>query len=224
MSWWNHFKKSPPTPGPFDTRPENPVTEKIHLDRPSPSSGDEAIACAFGDVGLELGRGSTHNTCCSALSILQAWSRVHAGALDRTLRQIEKALPFAWEADRIASQIEGSAGTDVVVRAANSLWLREGYPVRPSYLEARADEVFDVDFQDAPGAAKRVNGWIDKATSGMITDVVDLGSLRPETVLLIANALYLDAKWREPFESSSTSGRAFELLDGSSITAETMTC
>jgi len=106
----------------------------------------------------------------------------------------------------------------------NSIWYREGFPVRADFVD-RAERYFDavvreLDFSDAraPGI---INGWVRDQTAGKIKEIVD-APIDPATVMFLINATYFKAKWTRRFDKGKTSQASFFREDGTSKTVPLM--
>jgi serpin B len=90
---------------------------------------------------------------------------------------------------------------------ANGLFLQQGFAVEPAFLSGlqqhfgAAPETLDF-LGNPAGARDAINEWASDRTRGIIPRL--LGEVSPETRLALANAVYLDADWRHPFEKSDT--------------------
>ena len=67
--------------------------------------------------------------------------------------------------------------------------------------------VSNLDFHK-PEAVETVNEWISNMTRGKIENLVD--SFSAETQMFLANALYFNEKWLEPFEDRDHEGNIIE--------------
>ena len=100
---------------------------------------------------------------------------------------------------------------------ANGLFLQQGLPFEPAFLSG-AQRRFDaapetVDFAGDPtGSVEAINTWVSDRTKGLIPQVLD--SLPDEMALALANAAYLDADWKHPFEQSRTGRGVFHRAAG----------
>lgn len=100
----------------------------------------------------------------------------------------------------------------------NSIWYRQGFPVRPDFL-ARVESYFDamvreLDFAD-PGASDIINGWVKDETRGKIEEIVD-NPVHPATVMFLINAIYFKGKWTHRFDKDRTAPGSFHALAGPS--------
>jgi serine protease inhibitor len=105
-------------------------------------------------------------------------------------------------------------GGDIEFSIANSLWIKNGFPVHVEYTRAMERsyhaKVANINF-DAAGLAQ-LNGWVKEHTLGLIPKVLD--SFEPLDSVVLANALALKAKWLHPFDPHATSAAPFHVTDG----------
>ena len=66
------------------------------------------------------------------------------------------------------------------------------------------------------GTRKKINRWVSKATKDLITSILPQGSVRSDTALVLANAIYFEGRWSMPF-AKDTETRRFQRLDGSHV-------
>ena len=165
-------------------------------------------AAALAEFSLELLRRSWagENALVSPLSVLSALGMTANGARGETLEQMEAVLGLpterlngvlaAWAADL-------PRGKDCRVELANSVWVRDdgSFEADQDFLETAAGwykaEVFASKFDAA--AVRDINSWVEKNTRGMIPEI--LSELRDETMMVLVNALALEAEWEEPYRS-----------------------
>jgi serpin B len=70
----------------------------------------------------------------------------------------------------------------------------------------------NVDFAGAvEQARKTINGWVANCTAGKITDLFPEGSLTPDTVLALTNAIYFKASWLHKFNPANTKQADFSV-------------
>ncbi|EXB72243.1 hypothetical protein L484_009126 [Morus notabilis] len=82
----------------------------------------------------------------------------------------------------------------------NGAWLDQRFSLKPSFEEiikySSKAEIKNVDFlKKADEAVAEVNSWAEKATKGLIKQVLPPGSLDSRTLLVLANALYFKGSW-----------------------------
>ena len=120
--------------------------------------------------------------------------------------------------------LESRSGEGVRLSTANSLFVQDGLQLRDQFLDTAVGDygtpVRTVDFRrsgdEATGA---VNDWVAEETEGFIDRIAD--GFAEETVVVLANAMYLKASWAVKFERAATLG-TFTLADGSTVETEYM--
>lgn len=166
------------------------------------------------------------------LSPLSAWlalSMTGQGAKGETaaafvrffdgMAEDDQKLLAAWLLQDLEGHLEGT--TDISL--ANSIWCDDEITVNTDFLQSiqayyRA-LVMKQDLQEKD-AIKRVNGWIAKVTDNRIPEMLD--QIDQDAVMLLINALTLEAKWQTPFDSGNTYKDTFYRADESEITLEFM--
>src|SRR5262249_7933658 len=107
-----------------------------------------------------------------------------------------------------------SSSDQFTFEIGNSLWLDQSFAFNPHYQHIAKQElgatVKAIDFS-AAGAADEINDWIRNRTAGHITGLIQPPLAPP---LVIANAVYLKARWRNPFQQQASRPEAFHLGDG----------
>ncbi|KAL9172461.1 hypothetical protein ABFS82_03G048700 [Erythranthe guttata] len=112
----------------------------------------------------------------------------------------------------------------------NGVWVDQSLTFKPSYKEIVENgykaATYRVDFQTQAAAnavIKKVNKWVEKETNGLIKKILPRDSVKCDTRLILANAVYFKGKWKEKFDASRTKKQKFFLLNGSSIKVPFMT-
>ncbi len=180
----------------------------------------------------------------SPYSVSTALAMTYAGARGETEREMAEVLHFpvaeppteaaAEPADGESAIRAGVAGAfgaldkglaadpetrGYSLHVANSLWGHLDYPFLDSYIEF-VDEHFDaplslVDFvRDAEGARLEINAWVEERTRERIKDLIPSGTLTPETVLVLTNAIYFKGNWAVEFDPERTRDAEFHGLGG----------
>jgi serpin B len=167
----------------------------------------------------------------SPTSLAYALAMTYNGADGATQQAMAQALhvqgmgiPAVNEAFAALMQATQQADPDVTLTIANALWAREGLSFAPDFLQRNQQyyhaEVDVLDFDD-PGAVATINGWVSKQTHGKIPSIVD--ELKPETIMVLINAIYFKGGWTEPFDEDETTDLPFTLLDGTTKEVPMMT-
>lgn len=197
------------------------LTETV---RPAPAEAslEAGDAAALAGFSLELLKENWtgENLLVSPLSVLCALGLTANGARGETLAQMEAVLGLP--AERLNAALAAWAAElpkekDCRVDLANSVWIRDDGSFRADeeFLKTAADwyqaEVFASPFDAA--AVREVNGWVEEHTHGMIPEI--LKELRGETVMLLVNALALEAEWETVYrEDQVWDNRIFTAEDG----------
>jgi len=159
-----------------------------------------------------------------------------AGARARTAAQMARVLRDPFTGVRLRGAFAalaadlGAAGSGTpghpLVTTANALWVQKGFGARPGFLDALRTgfgaHAEEIDFHDPAGARKVVNDWASQQTDGVIPEVLHPPKPDPDTVLMLANAIYLKADWARPFTHEATQPGPFTLGDGQVIQVPTM--
>jgi serine protease inhibitor len=213
----------------------------VTRERPQAAAAVEPVAeglSAFGHALIGTLDAKAKNVVVSPLSIAYAFGMVRAGALGTTADQIDQVFGFPKQGlhpalnaiTQEAVTVDGppprtAAGAKrspdqppapPIVAVANGLFVRASFEVRQEFLRVLASQygagVRTLDFTTAE-AVEVINAWAAEQTADRIKKVFE--ELDPDTALVLANAVYLKADWRAPFESSLTRGEAFTKADGS---------
>lgn len=182
-------------------------------------------------------RGEEGNLFYSPYSISQAVALIYAGANGETAAQIAEAMNYALPSEQLASafgeinttlqeqveaQPEEYRDAAFQLTIANSLWGQRGYPFADAYLNTLSElfgsELRFVDYREAAEAARQeINAWVAENTNDKIPSVVPEGVLSERTRLVLANAIYFNARWRNEFPAFSTQDADFTTLTGDTV-------
>ena len=215
----------PPPPGPA-------AAERDHSAGGLPSAPLNEFAFDFYRAAA-AGEEGGGNVFFSPPGIRTAFSVLYEGAGGRTALQMADAL---WidededvrrgEARRTGDSLAGRNDSSKIA-LASALWADDGFSLYDSYRRAAAGvynaSVDTVDFADAAGAARRINGWASNNTGGLIKEVVGEEDMGDRTAMVIANAMYFRGEWSQPFPLYATREGPFTKGDGSTTRADFMT-
>ena len=183
--------------------------------------------------------GSQDNLVFSPHSISLALAMAYAGARGETETQMAQVLQFrlpqgelhpAMNAlNRDVTTLPEHVDDDAFrINIANSVWGQKGHPFRDEYLrilkDSYGDEMRETNFQGKPEESRvEINDWVADETEERIRDLIPPREIKPNTALVLANAIYLDAQWLHPFDRFDTSRKPFFLLDGTEAQVPSMT-
>ena len=187
------------------------MLKQLELTNPGGNFVDSAYSLATALAMLQLG--ARGNTAAQIASVLHS-SGASAAQQAADWKQFDATLLATASADGIALDV------------ANALWLAQGLPVNGAFLDTLVQDFSapstQVDFSGDPqGAADLINHWVSNATHGMIPTVVTASDVQPAKFVL-ADALYLNAKWKTQFIANNTSTGPFHRSDGSVVSADLM--
>ena len=187
------------------------LLRQLELSNPGGNFVDSGFSLATVLSMLELGaRGDTETQMASVLHCAGVTAERQAAAR----QQLDETLLDRAKADGIS------------LDATNAIWLQSGLAVNAAFLDTLVDDFSapssQVDFQENPqGAADLINQWVSDATQGMIPSVVTPAEIQTSLVVL-ADAIYFDAKWENQFEAALTSPGVFLRPDNSQVSAAMM--
>jgi serpin B len=201
------------------------------LAKRAPPSAARATESFGLDLMHRLGRG---NLVFSPDSIAAALAMTGTGAVGDTADQIARALHLGPAANLpasgrlqqtiIADQAAVAHGSSEapILNIANGLFVGQGLVLEAPFTTDLAQwfgaSPQIVDFR-TPGAIEAINAWANQQTHGLIPHI--LSELSPQTLLALANAIYLKATWSEKFDENETRPAPFR-KEGRRSSAEFM--
>ncbi|HDZ19990.1 hypothetical protein LCGC14_0615500 [marine sediment metagenome] len=115
-------------------------------------------------------------------------------------------------------------GEATELNVANSLWGQQGLDWKDAFLKTLEHDfdgpLNEVNFAEAPAAARAINRWVAERTRGRIGDVISADRLGPGTDMVLAYAVYLTASWKGPFVR--TEAERFHVSEDETITVNMM--
>ncbi|CAN6204053.1 unnamed protein product [Urochloa humidicola] len=216
------------------------------MEAPSSSSNNARGAGALTAVTLRLVKqfaaaeaaaATGKNLIFSPLSIYSLLALLAEGARGATLDELLACLG-AGSRGELAALVRAAAGSALAdgsrsggprVAFACGVWHDGSRALKPAYRAAAAAsykaETRAVDFRHKPEEARKtINSWVARATSNLIDSVLEEGSVREETGVVLANAIYFKGKWEVPFYKDATEVDKFYLLGGAAVDAPLMRC
>jgi serpin B len=147
-------------------------------------------------------RGNTRDEMTAVLHLGDAAEALHPAmnAIANSLRQ---------ESERSGLELE----------LFDALWLANALEPKEPFLDTLSEYydtgVYRVDFATDPdGARERINAWVSDLTQETIEDLLPQGVFDSNTELVLSNAVFLSAKWQDPFSPQFTETERFTLADG----------
>jgi serine protease inhibitor len=207
-----------------DTKPPPTLTPAA----PSVSRADAAALTDGNDrfAGRLLAQlARTHSTLAlSPFSISDALSMTYAGARGSTAEEMAAALDSRLPPPRLAAAFNAQAQSlakanrpGATLEVANALFGQSGQTFRRPFLAILARDygaaMHTVDFAN-PDAVAQINAWVSDNTGGNIPHLFAAGDVNALTRLVLADAVYLDAKWLLPFQPQNTHPDVFHAPSG----------
>ncbi len=177
----------------------------------------------------------------SPYSISVALAMTWAGALGDTASQMADTLHFSLDQDALHpafdwldlalnSRGEGAEGKDgepFRLHVINRLFGQTGYQFLQPFLDTLAlyygAGLYLLDFASDPDAGRvAINDWVAEQTEDRIKDLIPPPAITFNTKLVLVNAIYFNAKWKEVFDDQLTADGSFSLLDGGSVSVPMM--
>jgi serine protease inhibitor len=166
----------------------------------------------------------------SPYSISTCLAMLYAGASGNTQQQMSQVLGFGTNQQQFASlfgQLQRELGADqqtnaIELHIANALWVQEGFPFLPSFLETATNQyqanVGQADFAtDADAVRQTINNWVAHETQNKILNMVPPGFINATTPFVLANAIYFLGAWTTPFDVTKTSTQPFYLSSSNAV-------
>jgi serine protease inhibitor len=191
-----------------------------------PPAADQAAAVE-GDNAFAVGlygqlRNRSGNLFFSPESISTALAMAYAGARGDTASQMAKTLHFTLPPEQLHPAMGAllrdlnAAHKGYQLSVANALWAQRGYTFLDSFLQLLNNDygagLNQVDFRGATEAARQtINQWVEQKTADKIKDLLQPGSLKTSTRLVLTNAIYFKGDWQTQFDKAQTKDEDFHL-------------
>merc|ERR1711942_406671 len=182
----------------------SPVVDTPSLDNNYHNTLQSAIADFSQSLYVQLAETSEdENFVFSPLSLHSALSLLYLGTRDNSSSQQQLGQSYQQVVQSYMGQHSFLYG--------NHIWVGEGFTLKPDYQELVSSQfgsnISSLDFAGAH-PEQEVNDWIEKMTGGKISNLVD--SFSSGTMMFLANALYFNEKWLQPFEDKNYTGYPIE--------------
>lgn len=225
--------------GAQESDPESPATEEASIEPTitvSLDSDAQALVESTNAFSLDLLREADArdaNLIVSPASVSTAVGFAYRGAVGETASQLKSVMRYPFDPEQnlrasgalMATMSFSARGRDL--RTANAIWLQEGMPLEAAFEQdmiahAKAG-IGRTDFRADPEAARKiVNRWVEGATSGNISELLQRGILTTKTPAVLVNAVWFKADWQSPFSKEATRSEPFTANDGSISTTSLM--
>jgi|GEM_PF-3216165 len=102
------------------------------------------------------------------------------------------------------------------------IWLQSGIMFNPLFQQTAVEmfkaQLAQEDFREHPEESrKEINRWISQKTHGKIPDLLKTGSVKKDTKVVLAAALYMNAPFQRPFQITNSRQDTFTPTNGQSF-------
>ena len=182
------------------------------------SESSEAVNNFAFNAGKIIMSKSAGNFFFSPFSIITAFGMAYAGASGETAKEIESSLGINQDIHSSLGELARDLDKSGIISSANRVWLKSGLTLRKTYTDILSlnygSRVKELDMKGkTESSRKAINDWVSMKTKGKINNL--LQTLDPETRMVITNAVYFNAEWRNKFRKSATKNEEFHTEKGS---------
>jgi serpin B len=167
-------------------------------------------------------QGTNKNVFVSPSSVILALAMTYNGAEGKTRQAMARTLEIEGlslsDVNNGFAELQRAAGDadpKVQLKIANSLWARQGFTLKPEFVERSKQnysaEVTTLDF-NSPAAPMTINSWVKNKTDNLIDSIVD--RIDSNNILFLINAIYFKGQWKNEFEKAKTKDEDFQLPNG----------
>ena len=175
------------------------------------------------------------NLLISPYSVATILAMTYAGARGNTRDEMAAVLHLGDAAESLHPAMNAIANSlrkeseqsGLELELFDALWLANHLEPTEPFLDTLSryydTGVYRVDFAADPGGTrKRINSWVSELTRGTIEDLLPEGVFDANTALVLSNAVFLSAKWQDPFSPQRTENGSFTLANGKQTTVPMM--
>lgn len=171
----------------------------------------------------------------SPYSISSALGMTYDGARGQTAADMAEVLHFTLPVEAVNRAFHSLTGTlssgdlsgaesgdPFTLSISNGLWVQNGFTLLDEYVAEvtryYSAEVRNLDFvNDTEGSRETINEWVAESTLNKILNLIPQGVLKEDTRVVLTNAVYFKASWRNQFDEHFTNDARFLLADDSAI-------
>merc|ERR1712184_73939 len=175
-------------------------------------------------VSLVRSEFPSSNVIISPVSIHFALSLLYHGAEGRTREQLSQFMKFdsinednVKRAAQSLLQSYGKKRTQLneTIEMANALFADEELEINRDFEETLETFLFsgvkNVDFSSPVEAAQRINNWVENRTHNLIRDFISPDAVSDQTRLMLLNAIYFKADWKNNFDQAESYQGSFNV-------------
>ncbi len=157
----------------------------------------------------------------SPLSAMIALAMTANGAEGETLAEMEKVLGGGLSIEKLNAELFNYTSSlistdDAKFNLANAVWVTSSpsFSINKNFVKT-IENTFDADIvaADLPNSITDINDWAKEETFGMIPSILNDGDLDADTVMVLLNALALDALWANQADDHACFEDQFHVTD-----------
>ncbi len=205
------------------------LMEEVSAQTVTGKEPDEAFQKAMADFAIRLftkTQSDDRNSLLSPASVLFALAMSANGAEGETLAQMERLFgefPLAELNEYLYRyRAELFSEKSCKVHLTNSVWFRDTFEIRRTFLQKNADYYGASAYRSAfdQQTVKDINLFIKQNTDGLVDRIVD--SMDPQMQMFLINTVLFDAKWQTNYRSYQVRNGEFTQADGTKRTVPMM--
>uniref|UniRef100_A0AC35U9N2 SERPIN domain-containing protein n=1 Tax=Rhabditophanes sp. KR3021 TaxID=114890 RepID=A0AC35U9N2_9BILA len=154
----------------------------------------------------------------SPISLTLTFAMVFNGAKNETKEEIKNLLFKSVDDEAVNSYfkqfldtLNEKSASNILV--ADKIYLRNGVEVLELFKKTMVNfyngQFEEVDFQDTAKASSIINSFVEDATKSLIKNLLKPHDIKPNTQMILINALYFKGKWMNVFDAKVTQKRDF---------------
>ena len=194
----------------------------------------QSLVTTINRLGLDLHRVVSRgnlNMVSSPYSLAVMLGILYEGAAGYTRQEMADVLGFSKNTDiskifgelRLSTSCKENENSPVM--EANGIFPSITVTILSDFIEIvqgqMGAELLPMNFAD-DASVGTMNEWVSNKTSDLIKNLIDPAEVGPSTVLILINAIYLKANWKEPFSANDTEIHNFYLEDGKTVSCPMM--
>ena len=204
------------------------------------TNGSSSMGEAITDFTLQLYRKLCNgdvdeNMFLSPYSISAALMLTMLGCSGQSESQLKNGLCFGGlatdnvheEYKHLHNSLMDTPDGSTTLSIANRLFAKKGLRVHDKFeldcLHYYGSELEQLDFADDTEQSRlKINDWIARKTNNKIMDLIPQGSLSPDAVVVLTNAIYFKGNWARQFSTADTKKQAFHISATESVEVDMM--
>ncbi|MFT4311998.1 MAG: serpin family protein [Candidatus Woesearchaeota archaeon] len=184
------------------------------------------------DLFNKISQNQNNNLFFSPYSVSVALAMTYEGAKEQTAQEMRQVFYFPEKEilrpnSAAIHNLINKRDKSYTLRTGNALWIQKDFPLLDEYVftiqNYYGGKASNLDFvQETEPSRQTINSFIEKQTNNRIKELIKPGMLRPDTKLVITNAIYFLGDWKYQFDKKNTQDRDFFVTPNNPIKAPMM--